>query len=127
RDRVRAVTLGELRRVLVYRHRGRVLSDDDAGRDDLDLLLRLIACSPKAAEAKLLWEVEDRAPWTPQHEARALIDDLLRIDRRRIWLDGKELGERLNITTEEREALRAWHIIPPGKTAKELAEQRRAD
>jgi hypothetical protein len=126
REKVRVVILGELRRVMIFRHRGRILSDDDAGRDDLALLLRVIACAPKAAEEKMLFEIEERAPWLPKDEARSLVDDLLRIDPRYDWLDGKEAGKRLNLTAEEREALRAWHLIPPGQTIEDLAAQRKA-
>src|SRR6476659_5317502 len=50
----------------------------------------------------------------------------LRCDLRRVWLGGKELGQRLNLTNAEREALKAWRIAPVDMTADDLAEQRKA-
>jgi hypothetical protein len=50
----------------------------------------------------------------------------LRCDLRRVWLGGKELGQRLNLTNAEREALKAWRIVPVDMTADDLAEQWKA-
>src|SRR6476660_8387417 len=49
---------------------------DDAGRDDLDLLLRLHAVASNAAEKKMRCEVEISAPWMPKAEATDQIDSL---------------------------------------------------
>ena len=51
-ETIRRLLLGDLRRI--FRHRyGAILPDDDAGRDDLELLLRLISLSPKADRCPL--------------------------------------------------------------------------
>jgi len=49
---IQRLILGDLCRILRYRY-GATLPDDDAGRDDLELLLRLAALSPLAADRKL--------------------------------------------------------------------------
>lgn len=125
RETIRRLRVGDLRRVLQHRC-GANLPDDDAGRDDLDLLLRLHAVASNAAEKKMRCEVEISAPWMPKAEATDQIDSLLRCDPRRVWLDGKELGKRLNLGNAEREALKAWRIVPVDMTADDLAQQRKA-
>ena len=108
KETVRRLIVGDLRQVLRHRlsrHRcGPVLPDDDAGRDDLMLLLRLAALSPKAAVEKMWHEIELYAPWATPAEAQQWIDDFHSDDPRRVWLGGKELGQRLNLTNAEREA-----------------------
>jgi hypothetical protein len=51
-ETLRKLLIGDLRRICRDRW-GVILPDDDAGRDDLDLLLRLHAVAPKAAEKKM--------------------------------------------------------------------------
>ena len=82
-ETIRCLLIGDLRRI--FRHRyGATLPDDDAGREDLDLLLRLHAVSPNAAEKKMQFEVEVLAPWMPKSEADDLLDSYLRYDPRRV-------------------------------------------
>ena len=54
------------------------------------------------------------APWATAVEAEPWLDDFQRNDPRRVWLGGEELGQRLNLTNAEREALKAWRIVPVG-------------
>jgi hypothetical protein len=75
RETIRRLRVGDVRRVLQHRC-GATLPDDDAGRDDLDLLLRLHAVASNAAEKKMRCEVEISAPWMPKAEATDQIDSL---------------------------------------------------
>src|SRR5262245_25711213 len=110
-ETLRRLMLGDLRRLFRCRW-GAILPDDDSGRDDLELLLRLHSLSPKPAADKMQCHIETIAPWMPQAEATDLIDNLLRIDPRYNRLSGKEAGERVNLTNAERERFKLWRIVP---------------
>jgi hypothetical protein len=124
-ETIRRLRLGDLLRVLRHRH-GPILSDDDAGRDDLNLVLRLHSLCPERATDKMWHVVETLAPWMLSAEASDQIDSLMRVDPRYNQLGAKELGERLNLSNAEREFRKAWLIAPVDMTAGELAEQRKA-
>jgi hypothetical protein len=124
-ETIRRLLVGDLRRI--YRHRcGATLPDDDAGREYLELLLRLISLSPRAAKEKMQFQIETVAPWMPKCEATDLINNLLRLDLRFRRLTGKEAGERIRLTNAEREMIKAWQIAPIDMTDADLAEQRKA-
>ena len=93
-ERVRRFRYGCL--IRLFRHRyGYHLPDDDAGREDLWLLLQNVSLAPAGSDKK------ERTP------------------------TARELGERLGVTNAEREALKLWQFKPVDKTDEELAEQRR--
>jgi hypothetical protein len=124
-ETIRRLILGDLRKI--FRHRyGPTLTDDDAGRDDLELLSRVDSLSPKAAVEKMRFEVEILAPWMLETEATNLIDNLLRLDLRLRRLTGKEAGVKIRLTNAERERFKVWRIAPVDMTAADLVEQRRA-
>ena len=55
-----------------------------------------------------------------------LLDEIMRLP---LWYrrpSGKEIGERIQLTNEERERLKVWRIAPVDMTAADLAEQRKA-
>jgi len=124
-ETIRRLLIGDLRRI--FRHRyGPILPDDDAGRDDLALLLLPISLSPKAPTEKMQHEIEIFAPWMPKIDGADLIDNLMRLPARYRRLSGKEIGTRIQLTNAERELLKAWRIAPVDMTAAELSEQRNA-
>ena len=102
--------VGDIRKVLRHRY-GRTLPDDDAGRDDIRLLLHPVSAAPHATEDRLRFEIEEWAPWMSADEAEALMTEVRAMPR---WRYGAEtamaVGLRLNITAAERERLRAWQI-----------------
>jgi hypothetical protein len=123
-ETIRRLLVGDLRRL--YRHRcGATLPDDDAGREYLELLLRLISLLPRAAKEKMQFQIETLAPWMPESEATDLINNLLRLDLRFRRLTGKEAGERIQLTNAERELLKAWRIAPVDMSDADLAQQRK--
>jgi hypothetical protein len=122
-EMIRRQRLGDLRKL--FRERwGPILPDDDAGREDLRELLLPISLGPyeavKRPRAIEMWgpndrmrhEIEVSAPWMPQDEAQALIDE---INQMPLWQrkpKARTLGERLNVTYGKREELHLRTILP---------------
>jgi hypothetical protein len=76
-ETIRRLIVGDLRRV--FRHRyGAVLPHDDAGREDLVLLLLPISLCPKAPVEKMRHVIETLAPWLGSADATDLIGNLMR-------------------------------------------------
>jgi hypothetical protein len=122
---LRRLLVGDLRRVCRHRY-GPTLPDDDAGRDDLGVLLYPISLDPNMAVEKMTAEIEVIAPWMPDSEAKQLIGDLMNLPLYWRKRPAKEIGERLRLTNAERERLMAWRIAPIDVTAEQLTEQRKA-
>ena len=131
RETIRRLLWGDLLKVLRVRYGNPLtLPDDDSGKDDLYLMLRIAAVADQAADKKMRAVIELYAPWAEDAE-RAWLDELQNDDSRRVWLGGKELGERLRLTNAERESLKVWRIAPvnfDGEliSAEDLAEQQLA-
>ena len=113
-ERIRRLVLGELKRI--YRGRyGVTLPDDDAGRDDLELLLVHVVAD-KRRHAIEIW-----SPWISEPQAERM---LAKLPATRPSLPA--IAERLRLTYAEREA-HAVRLIPPvDLTAAELEEHRKA-
>lgn len=123
-EMIRRLLLGELRRLFRDRCRGPILTDDDAGRDYLRELLLPVSIGPHEAirrpGAIKLWSPTDRmrreielsAPWMPQDEAQALVDDINQMPMWQRKPKARTLGERLNVLYGERERLRLRTIAP---------------
>jgi hypothetical protein len=95
---IRSLELGKL-----FRDRyGIELPDDDAGREDLRVLLDVLACRPKARKlmesAVSLW-----APWMPQNEAEEGIYFAMANMK---YATADEIAGRLTLTDTERTRLR---------------------
>jgi hypothetical protein len=122
-ERIRRLIYGDILKVLVHRY-GPTLPDDDAGRDDLDLLLLPVSLDPKAPVERTRAVIEVRAPWLS--ETKEKIEGLMALP---LWYrrpSAKEIGERLRLTNAERERLKVWQIAPVDRTKEELEEQRKA-
>ena len=123
-EMIRRLRLGDLKRLLRSRY-GHTLPDDDAGREDLRLLLWTISMG-QGDWTKLKNAIEVWAPWMDTDEALQLIDeingtpDYLRKPRARL------LGEKLGLKNHERQALGIRTIAPIDMTDEQMAEQRRA-
>ena len=69
-ETIRRLLIGDLRRI--FRHRyGPTLPDDDAGRDDLELLLLPISLCAKGSGGEDAIQIEIIAPWMPETEAES--------------------------------------------------------
>ena len=113
-ETIRRLLIGELQRV--YRGRyGPTLPDDDAGRDDLELML-IHAAPDKRSNMLAVW-----APWMSDADAEATLAGLP------AWRPNVEaIGERIRLTNAEREACGVRLIFPVDITKAELAERKKA-
>ena len=123
-ERVRRFRYGCL--IRLFRHRyGYHLPDDDAGREDLWLLLQNVSLASAGSDKKVRAAIETWAPWLSEEEARERIDFLGLLTIYERTPTARELGKRLGVTNAEREALKLWQFKPVDKTDEELAEQRK--
>jgi hypothetical protein len=121
---IRRLRFGAL--LKLFRHRwGNVLPDDDAGRDDLWLLVTNVSLAAAEPEKKMRHVIEIWAPWMSEEERSAYVKHVWGLDRYERTLTALELGRRLGLTNAERESLKLWPFLPIDKTEEELAEQAR--
>jgi hypothetical protein len=121
---IRRQRLGDLKKVVRWRY-GHTVPDDDAGREDLRELLLPISLGPEAGR-KMENAIEVWAPWMNAAEAGQLMDEINRTPSYLRKPTGRELGQRLGITNQEREGLGLRTIRPIDMTDEQLMEQRRA-
>src|SRR4029078_12176444 len=111
----------------LFRHRwGNELPDDDAGRDDLWLLVTNVSLAAAEPKKKMRHVIEIWAPWMPAEEREACLRHVWGLDIYERTLTALELGKRLGLTNAEREALKLWPFRPIDKTEEEIAEQTKA-
>jgi hypothetical protein len=123
-ETIRRLRLGDLQKFLRWRY-GPILPDDDAGRDDLYEMLLAISLGPEA-DQKIENAIAIWAPWMDADERLPLID---RINRTPLYLrkpNARALGQKLNLTNQERQALGIRTIAPIDMTDEQMAEQRKA-
>ena len=93
----------ELRLFLSYRH-GDTLPDNDAGRDDLELLLNyVVQLNPGYGVPAMIAEARAWAPWLSCEDARTLAKRIA--GRRPIKLKADTIARRIGCTYVERSAL----------------------
>jgi len=114
---LRRLRLGDLRKLFADRCRGRLLPDDDAGRDYLRELLLPISIGPheavKRPHAIAIWGPTDRmrreielwAPWMSEDDTQELLDEINLMPMWQRKPMARTLGERLNVPYGERARL----------------------
>src|SRR5215469_4470961 len=128
---MRRLRLGDLRRLIEDRCRGKTLPDDDAGREYLNEILLPISLGPVEASNgrtvklwtpadRMLREIELRAPWMSADEVDELLTDINLMPPRQRKPKARTLGERLNVTYAERARLRLQTIGPCDMTEKAM-------
>ena len=122
---LRRLRLGDLRKLLRSRY-GHALPDDDAGREDLHELLLPISLGPEAVTLKMVNAIEIWAPWMSRHEAEQLIGQINRMPLRERMPTGRKVGQRQQVSNQERELWKLWTVAPCDMTAGQLHEQRKA-
>jgi hypothetical protein len=125
---MRRLRLGNLRKLLRDRN-GPTLPDDDAGREYLWELLLPISVGPNP-DVKMPNAIEVWAPWMDKKEAEAIIDQINLTPIYHRKPTAVVLGERLNLTYAEREALKLWTIAAcdvPEKLKPLLRKQKKRD
>jgi hypothetical protein len=123
-ETLRRRRLGDLKRVLRSRY-GHTLPDDDAGREDLELLLDMVSCVPDA-RFRMKNIIETWAQWMSTEESYKLVEHVLRKPDYLRKIRAAQLGEKLNLTYREREAL-GIRTIRPGDLTPEQFEERRKE
>jgi hypothetical protein len=121
---IRRLRLGDLKRLLRWRY-GPILPDDDAGRDDLRLLLLTISMG-QGDWTKLKNTIEVWAPWMDADEALQVIDEINRTPDYLRKPKARSLGEKLRLLNHERQALGIRTIAPVDMTDEQMEEQRKA-
>ena len=116
---IRRVRLGHLKRLLRQRY-GFELPDDDAGREDLELVLCL------TGDKNLMNTVEVWAPWMQTIEADRLVARIKNMPPHVRQLPPKTLGQCVRLTNVERERSSPWQIRPCDISDEEFVEQRKA-
>ena len=117
---MRRLRQGDIGTVLLDRW-GATVPPDDAGRDDLRLLLLYVSAGPNAF-LNLPRTIEKWAPWMTPDEADELIDEVNRTPH----LPGaRQLGQELGVTNAIRERLKVWRITACDMTASQRREWRR--
>jgi hypothetical protein len=98
----------ELRHFLSYRY-GQTLPDDDAGRDDLEILLSFVMqLNPGRGVVAMIREARAWAPWLSSSEASDFAERIAA--RRPIKLKADTIAQRLGCTYAERTLLKLTTI-----------------
>lgn len=115
----------EVRRVLQqrYERHGGLIPDDDAGRDDLAILLSyVVEINPVDAIRRAAMLAREYAPWLSQDDAMHMAEHAL---RNPIRLSADDLAQRLGVTDAMRTELRLTTIGATDVSKAERAERRR--
>ena len=111
----------------LFRHRwGHVLPDDDAGRDDLWLLVTNVSLAAAEPQKKMHHVIEMWAPWMSEEERSAYVKHVWGLDLYQRVQCGEQIGRLLGLTNAERQALKLWPFKPIDATEEELEKQRKA-
>ena len=112
--------------IRLFRHRyGRYLPNDDAGTDDLWLLIQNVSLVPFDWERRVRNTIETWAPWMSADDIEARVYALAHRTTAERTPSAEELGVRLNVTNAERVALRLWWFKPADMTDDELVQWRK--
>lgn len=114
--------LHELRRIFAVRYPDATFPDDDAGRDDAQILLETWASILSAEAAVIAEDLASRAPWLTVERALALIE---RARASGVRHRAEELGNRLNLSREDRTRLGVTTIRWAGCTDADMKASRR--
>jgi len=123
-DKARLITLirlRELERIFQYRY-GRLLPDDDAGRDDLMLAAHHIAFVNGDVVAHIVAWARAWAPWMPKDQAEQLAKRVALAPHK---FTADILGWRLRLSAAERSALKVTTIGAFDMSKAERAEERK--
>jgi len=123
---ITVVRTREVRLVLQRRYEphGGMVPDDDAGRDDLEVLLSYVAEINRMTDpiGRATREAMDWAPWMSKEEATQMAEHAL---RNPIRLSADDLAERLGVTYAMRSDLKLTTIGSTDVSKAERAELRR--
>src|SRR5262249_42905818 len=98
----------DIERYMLLRY-GAKLPDDDAGREDLAILLHHLAQHPIDPQAKMRASIRIWARWMARDEMLALVEQ---IAAKPHWYKSGELGQLLRLTEAEHDRIDALSIRP---------------
>jgi hypothetical protein len=124
RPSIASLRVSELSRLFTRRY-GEVLPDDDAGRDDAQIMAHHLAALHGDPRPKVMGFIELRCPWMPIAEAKAMLIETIAKPRR--WRADK-LAWRLRLTHADRATLKITTIgsIDKAKSQRWHERQERA-
>jgi hypothetical protein len=124
RPSIASLRVSELSRLFTRRY-GEILPDDDAGRDDAQIMCHHLAALAGDPRPRVMGFIELRCPWMPIAEAKAML--LQTIDKPRRWRADK-LAWRLRLTHADRTTLKITTIgsIDKAKSQRWHERQERA-
>lgn len=103
---IAALRVSELSRLFTARY-GELLPDDDAGRDDAQIMAHHLAACHGDPRPRVMGFIELRCPWMPVAEAKALLVETISKPRR--WRADK-LAWRMRLTHTDRARLKITTI-----------------
>jgi hypothetical protein len=121
-NRVAKLRIADIEWVLRHRY-GPVLPDDDAGREDLVILLNHVAQNRDDPHTKMIHTARVWAPWMAPTEAEELVNQIILARPRRYR--ATTLGRLLNLTKQEHELGNLQTIRPVGVTDADMKEKER--
>lgn len=119
---IAALRVHEMQR-LFQRRWGRMLPDDDAGRDDFRLIAYHLASLSGVKLRRIINWAQLWAPWLSSEELAAIAEDVIERPRR---FKADELGKLLRLSLQERMTLRIQTIGSFETTKAARAEMRKA-
>jgi hypothetical protein len=124
-ERLRCLRYGAMMRL--FRHRyGHELPNDDAGKEDIWVLVQNVSTAISEPEKKMRHAIELWAPWMPADAAKEMMAFAMRLPRFERCPTSEELGERLCVTNDIRNKLKLWPFKPMDMSDDELKAQRKA-
>jgi hypothetical protein len=117
-----ALRVAELNREFSDRYGGEILPNDDAGRDDVTIMLHHLARRSGYPMQRIDPWLDARAPWLVGHEREALLD---RVFANPLRFKADTLAKKIGLTAERRARLRIKTIGAIDQTAAERKEARR--
>ncbi|MGZ4862850.1 MAG: hypothetical protein ACXV2E_08740 [Halobacteriota archaeon] len=124
-ETIRRLRYGALVRLFRDRY-GHQLPDDDAGREDLWLLVTNVSLAAAEPQKKMRHVIDVWAPWMSAAKCEAYVTRVWGLDIYERTRTARELGEQLRMTNGERERLKLWPFKPIDATDEEIAERRKA-
>jgi hypothetical protein len=119
---IAALRVAELEREFGDRYGGEILPDDDAGRDDVKIMLDHLARRTGDVEQRMALWLDSRAPWCTGEERMALI---ARIIAKPLRYHADTLARKIGLTAERRARLKIRTIGAVDETTEQRKEKRR--